>query len=150
MRDGFPILKVGPELTFVLREALYALDLIASDLLPDYGMRPLYTEMEALMLSEPSNWQKHYHGNAQEQRLLRHYSLSDRIRYYWNHPYAQAAVSRLLSALRGQHVPESLFWQHLPQSAHFVDQPLEPEAVLFWRVTQSLAAYHAACAPAQP
>ena len=34
VEDGFAILKVGPELTFVLREALYGLDLIASDLLP--------------------------------------------------------------------------------------------------------------------
>ena len=33
VEDGFPILKVGPELTFVLREALYGLDLIATDLL---------------------------------------------------------------------------------------------------------------------
>ncbi|MEK1901983.1 MAG: class II D-tagatose-bisphosphate aldolase, non-catalytic subunit, partial [Rhizobium sp.] len=41
VEDGFPILKVGPELTFVLREALYGLDLIASDLVPDYGERPL-------------------------------------------------------------------------------------------------------------
>ncbi|MGO7594300.1 class II D-tagatose-bisphosphate aldolase non-catalytic subunit, partial [Rhizobium leguminosarum] len=42
VEDGFPILKVGPELTFVLREALYALDAIASDLFPDYCQRPLY------------------------------------------------------------------------------------------------------------
>ena len=53
-RDGFAILKVGPELTFVLREALYALDLIASDLLPGYGDRPLMQAMEALMLASPA------------------------------------------------------------------------------------------------
>jgi D-tagatose-1,6-bisphosphate aldolase subunit GatZ/KbaZ len=47
--DGCGILKVGPELTFALREALYTLDLIASDLLPEYGRRPLYTTMEGLM-----------------------------------------------------------------------------------------------------
>ncbi len=33
VQDGFPILEVGPELTFVLREALCALDLIATGLL---------------------------------------------------------------------------------------------------------------------
>lgn len=32
VEDGFAILKVGPELTYRLREALYGLDLIASDL----------------------------------------------------------------------------------------------------------------------
>ena len=148
VQDGFQILKVGPELTFVLREALYALDLIASDLLPDYGDRPLYAAMEALMLNEPVHWNKHYGGNTQEQRLLRHYSLSDRIRYYWNHPVAEEAVARLMSALKGQIIPEALFWQHLPEAHYFADQPLDLEDVLIRRVTRSLASYHAACSQA--
>ena len=83
VEDGFAILKVGPELTFVLREALYGLDLIASDLLPDYGDRPLMRTMEALMLDRPKDWSRHYDGDEAEKRLLRHFSLSDRIRYYW-------------------------------------------------------------------
>ena len=33
--DGFAILKVGPGLTFALREALYALDQIAAALYPE-------------------------------------------------------------------------------------------------------------------
>lgn len=96
VKDGFLILKVGPELTFVLREALYALDAIASDLLPGYGERPLRAAMEALMLAQPENWASHYHGSDSEERLLRHYSLSDRIRYYWSMPEAQAAVNLFL------------------------------------------------------
>lgn len=145
VRDGFPILKVGPELTFVLREALYALDLIASDLLPDYGARPLFTAMEALMTKAPANWARHYHGSDAELRVLRHYSLSDRIRYYWTAPEAQSAVQTLLDALRGQSVPLPLMWQHLPMAARFAGKPLDPEEVLIWRVTQSLQSYHAAC-----
>ena len=145
VEDGFPILKVGPELTFVLREALYGLDLIASDLVPDYGERPLYAAMEALMLAHPKNWSQHYHGTAGEKRWLRHYSLSDRIRYYWTSAEAQSAVEKLCDALRGQTVPLSLFWQHMPAARHFADMPLDPEQILIWRVTRSLADYHAAC-----
>ncbi|MCX7645181.1 MAG: class II D-tagatose-bisphosphate aldolase, non-catalytic subunit [Rhodobacteraceae bacterium] len=142
---GFQILKVGPELTFVLREALYALDLVASDLVAGYGDRPLMRAMEALMLAEPGHWQRHYPGGPDEQRLLRHYSLSDRIRYYWAHPAAQAAVDRLTTALAGRRVPAPILWQHLPRAAdRFADRPLDPEAVLVWRVTETLAAYHAA------
>lgn len=144
VRDGFPILKVGPELTFVLREALYALDLIASDFVAGYGNRPLYAAMETLMLAAPSHWHKHYHGSEGEQRWLRHYSLSDRIRYYWAHPAAIAAVENLTGALWGQSVPEPLFWQHWPEAEAFAGKSLDPEALLIWRVTQSLAAYHAA------
>jgi D-tagatose-1,6-bisphosphate aldolase subunit GatZ/KbaZ len=142
--DGFAILKVGPELTFVLREALYGLDLIASDLLPDYGDRPLMRAMETVMLERPKDWSRHYGGDAACQRFLRHYSLSDRIRYYWRAPAAQAAVGRLMQALGGAAVPPSLFWQHLPAAAHFAETPLDPEEVLIWRVGQSLAVYHRA------
>ena len=149
VEDGFPILKVGPELTFVLREALYGLDLIASDLVPDYGERPLYAAMEALMLTHPENWSRHYHGTEDEQRWLRHYSMSDRIRYYWTSEPAQSAVARLYGALAGKAVPLPLFWQHMPAAALFSDAPLDPEEVLVWRVTKSLAEYHAACGGAR-
>lgn len=145
VQDGFAILKVGPELTFVLREALYALDAIATDLLPGYGERPLRATMEALMTDAPDDWRRHYPGPPEAQRVLRHYSLSDRIRYYWAKPAARAAVDRLIAALRGLRVPAPLFWQHLPSAAQFADAPLDPEAVLIWRVEQSLSAYHAAC-----
>jgi len=145
VEDGFPILKVGPELTFVLREALYGLDLIASDLVPDYGDRPLYAAMEALMLAHRGNWSRHYHGTENEQRWLRHYSLSDRIRYYWASKEAQSAVARLCDVLAGKSVPFPLFWQHMPAAQQFCDTPLDPEEVLIWRVTKSLADYHAAC-----
>lgn len=144
VRDGFQILKVGPELTFVLREALYALDLIASDLLPDYGARPLWQAMERLMQDRPGHWHRHYDGDADERRLLRHYSLSDRIRYYWTEPVAQAAVNRLIAALQGRCVPLPLFWQHLPGAAQFADAPLAPLDLLIWRVSQSLETYRAA------
>ena len=143
--DGFAILKVGPELTFVLREALYALDLIASDLIPGYGDRPLRAAMEQVMLDAPAEWERHYSGSPAVQALLRHYSLSDRIRYYWLQEGAAEAVDRLRAALQGQSVPMPLFWQHWPAAARFADAPLEVDALLIWRVTQSLASYHAAC-----
>ena len=145
VQDGFAILKVGPELTFVLREALYALDLIASDLVPGYGDRPLMHEMERIMLARPGDWQRHYPGDAATQAWLRHYSLSDRIRYYWASEAARAAVARLIAALQGHKLPLPLLWQHFPAAAGFAERPLDPEELLVWRVGESLEAYHAAC-----
>ncbi|MBW9050845.1 class II D-tagatose-bisphosphate aldolase, non-catalytic subunit [Rhizobium mesosinicum] len=149
VEDGFAILKVGPELTFVLREALYGLDLIASDLVPGYGERPLYAAMEALMLAHPEHWSRHYYGTEDEQRWLRHYSLSDRIRYYLVAEQAQSAVARLCGALAGKSIPLPLFWQHMPAAERFSDAPFDPQEVLIWRVTRSLAEYHAACGGAR-
>lgn len=143
--DGFAILKVGPELTFVLREALYALDLIASDLDPAYGDRPLMATMEAEMLAHPDHWQRHYPGDAATQRLLRHYSLSDRIRYYWPTEAAQEAVARLFATLAGRRIPLPLLRQHLPGATALADTPLNPEETVIQWVRHSLGSYHAAC-----
>lgn len=97
--DGFAILKVGPGLTFALREALYGLDRIAAFLFPDTRRRTLAEVTEAVMREEPANWGKYYHGSADEQRLQRHFSYSDRIRYYWPHPKVAAAVDELMAVV---------------------------------------------------
>ena len=141
----FAILKVGPELTFVLREALYALHLIATDLVPGYGDRPLQKQMELVMLADARHWEHHYSGDDATRRMLRHYSLSDRIRYYWTYPGAQDAVQRLFSARDGVTVPLPLMWQYLPGAQSFADHPLTPEDAMIWRVTQGIQSYHAGC-----
>lgn len=113
VQDGFAILKVGPGLTFALREALYGLDQIATflDKLPEE--ETLRGKMEKLLLAEPQNWEKYYHGDVEELRLQRHFSYSDRIRYYWPHEEATAAVNVLLKRLEGRKLPETLIRQYL-------------------------------------
>lgn len=113
-RDGFAIQKVGPWLTFALREALYGLDHIAQEmglLSPEEGVQ---ASMERLMLAEPKYWQAYYHGDDRELYLERHYSYSDRIRYYWPRSEAKDAVERLFAALDGKTIPEPLASQFLP------------------------------------
>jgi tagatose-1,6-bisphosphate aldolase non-catalytic subunit AgaZ/GatZ len=61
----------------------------------------------------PGNWRKYYQGDADELRLQRHFSFSDRIRYYWAHPEAQAAVNRLFAKLDDKVIPEPLISQYL-------------------------------------
>jgi D-tagatose-bisphosphate aldolase class II non-catalytic subunit len=51
--DGFAVLKVGPGLTFALREALYGLDQIATALCPSWHEHSLMDEMEREMLAHP-------------------------------------------------------------------------------------------------
>jgi D-tagatose-1,6-bisphosphate aldolase subunit GatZ/KbaZ len=76
VRDGFAILKVGPGLTFALREVLYGLDQIAAALYPSWCEHSLMAEMEKEMLANPGYWQSHYRGDPEEQRVLRHFSYS--------------------------------------------------------------------------
>lgn len=113
VEDGFAILKVGPGLTFALREALYGLDMIATELYPGSSRQSLRDTMEAVMLASPDNWQKYYEGSEHEQAMLRHFSYSDRIRYYWPAADAKAAVDALLQQLDGVEIPEPLIAQYL-------------------------------------
>jgi D-tagatose-bisphosphate aldolase class II non-catalytic subunit len=147
--DGFPILKVGPGLTFALREALYGLDLIAGELDPAYSERSLAKAMEALMLAEPGHWQRYYHGDEAQQRVLRHYSYSDRIRYYWPHPMATQAVEKLSAALAGRTLPPTLVHQFLPASARH-DGPVDMRTSLTLAVREVLDDYASALSPIKP
>ena len=108
--DGFAILKVGPGLTFALREALYGLDAIRHVL--DCGGDSLYAQMEAIMQAGPHHWVGHYAGSADDIRFQRHFSYSDRIRYYWPGKQATDAVDALFAALPDP-IPETLVSQYL-------------------------------------
>ncbi|MET2825632.1 D-tagatose-bisphosphate aldolase, class II, non-catalytic subunit [Mesorhizobium shangrilense] len=143
--NGFPILKVGPGLTFALREALYGLDLIASEMVPDYGERSLARTMERVMLASPGHWHSHYHGSDTSLYLQRHYSYSDRIRYYWSNPTAAVASGRLVEALNGVGIPETLMRQFLPMLPAKLGPAGNPEAILHAAIGQVLADYDAAC-----
>jgi D-tagatose-1,6-bisphosphate aldolase subunit GatZ/KbaZ len=152
VRDGFPILKVGPSLTFALREAFYALDSIAAVLVPelDPEAEPLPAVMERLMLLNPDPWRTHYHGDSAALRILRHYSYSDRIRYYWPEPEAVAAVDRLFARLEGVTIPEPLISQFLPRFYDRVASGALPgiaRVLAVEAVRDVLRAYSAACRP---
>jgi D-tagatose-1,6-bisphosphate aldolase subunit GatZ/KbaZ len=146
--DGFAILKVGPGLTFALREALYGLDQIAGVLDPGWGEHSLMTAMEKEMLANPAYWQSHYRGDPDDQRVLRHFSYSDRIRYYWAAPAPQEAVRRLLDRLMGTGIPEPLISQFLPtlypRVASGTLDPV-PRTLVLEAVRDILRVYAAAC-----
>ncbi len=110
---GFAILKVGPGLTFAMREALYGLDSIAGVLADGYTAGSLPQAMETLMLDEPDDWLPYYGGPQDAAAIQRHFSYSDRIRYYWGRPAAQKAVQDLMHALGDRDIPETLISQFL-------------------------------------
>ncbi len=148
VEDGFAILKVGPGLTFALREALYALDQIAAALYPGWCENSLMAVMEAEMVANPTYWRSHYRGDPADQRVLRHFSYSDRIRYYWAFSAPQEAVRRLLDRLRGTSIPEPLISQFLPtlypRVASGALDPV-PKTLVLEAVRDVLRVYAAAC-----
>jgi D-tagatose-1,6-bisphosphate aldolase subunit GatZ/KbaZ len=116
VEDGVAVLKVGPALTFAMREALFALEMVERELAPPEPSR-LGEELERAMLTDPSHWRGYYRGAEAEQRLARRFSLLDRCRYYWTAPPVRRAVESLLANLRGQPLPWALVSQYLPRQA---------------------------------
>jgi D-tagatose-bisphosphate aldolase class II non-catalytic subunit len=77
----FALLKVGPELTFAFREALFAM--AAMELgLGGIGDSAIVKALERAMDRNPGNW-RGYVAAGPNERLERLFGLSDRVRYYW-------------------------------------------------------------------
>lgn len=114
VEDHFAILKVGPALTFALREALFALALIEHETMPPETGSGLIDVLETAMTANPVHWQNHYRGDAPAQAMARKYSFSDRSRYYWPALEVQAAVAKLLHNLAENPAPLTLLSQFLP------------------------------------
>ncbi|HZY01094.1 MAG TPA: D-tagatose-bisphosphate aldolase, class II, non-catalytic subunit [Dermatophilaceae bacterium] len=148
--DHWAVLKVGPGLTFALREALFALAAIEDELVEADDRSNLLAVLEQRMLAEPRWWQGYYEGDAQAQRLARRYSYSDRIRYYWPDRQVQQAQSRLLANLAAVDIPLPLLSQYLPDQYPRVrrgELASEPTALVVDRVRDVLRTYTQACNP---
>jgi D-tagatose-1,6-bisphosphate aldolase subunit GatZ/KbaZ len=147
VQDGFAILKVGPALTFALREALFALERIERELFPAEQCSDLSNTIDREMLAHPENWVKHYHGTPAQQRLLRCYSYSDRIRYYWGTAAVQSAVETLMKNLNSIVIPETLISALLHdqyQNARQSGLKITPEELIIAKIQQALQPYAAA------
>jgi D-tagatose-1,6-bisphosphate aldolase subunit GatZ/KbaZ len=115
VEDHFAILKVGPGVTFALREALWALDAIEREWL-DAGLSRFRDIVLERMRAEPRNWSKYYHGAGRALQFDLQYSLSDRVRYYWPDAEIAAAQQTLFDNLTRNPPPLSLISQYMPDA----------------------------------
>ena len=150
VEDHWAVLKVGPALTFAMREALFALALIETELIPRPSRSNLIEVVERRMLAEPEQWQSYYgdQGDSLAQRTARRYSYSDRLRYYWADHEVDAARRTLLSNLDGTGIPMPLISQFLPyQYDRIRAGELEPvaQSLVIDRIRDAMRPYSRAC-----
>lgn len=120
--DGIAFLKVGPALTFALREALFALEMIEKELVKDRPLSGYMDCLENVMLENPKYWQKYYIGNEDELLLKRKYSFSDRARYYSNDSRIKASIQTLFDNLMHIKIPLTLLSQYMPEQYNRVKE----------------------------
>ena len=116
VRDHFAILKVGPALTFALREGLFALEQIERELyaMHDLPLSCFRETLEQVMLEDKGQWAKYYHGDMTQKRYARAFSFSDRARYYLTNSKVQQSIHTLLENLDTVGIPVALLSQYLP------------------------------------
>ena len=146
VEDGIAILKVGPALTFALREGLFALEQIEQELygVNDFPCSHFRAVLEQVMLEDQSQWAKYYHGSMLQKRYARAFSYSDRARYYLTNPKVVAAVQTLLTNLDNVGIPMALLSQYLPVQyarAHGGQLPLRSADILIDRVGDCIDDY---------
>jgi len=152
VEDHWAILKVGPALTFAMREALFALAHIESEIVAQESRPNLIDVIERRMLADPTHWQGYYpadpDGDPLAQRTARRYSYSDRLRYYWAVDEIDAARQTLLANLDRTGIPLPLISQYLPiQYDRIRAGRLEStaQALVLDRVRDALRPYARAC-----
>lgn len=147
VEDGIAILKVGPALTFALREALFALNLVENELFkydPEVQPSNFIETLDAAMVRYPDNWKKHYHGNAVKVRYARKYSFSDRARYYLPLPDVRESIERMIGNLKSVKIPLTLIDQYMPLQYYKIRDGLlknDPESLLKDRVVNCIDEY---------
>lgn len=116
IEDGVGILKVGPGLTFAMREGLFALENIERELLngTDAELSRFSEVLDEEMCRDDRYWRKHYQGTEAELRFKRKYSFSDRCRYYMPVPEVEKAIGCLIDNLRTHGIPLNLLSQFMP------------------------------------
>ena len=146
VEDGVGILKVGPALTFAMREAIFALENIEKELLADTGIKlsNFSKVLDEEMLKETKYWSKHYKGAQAEVKLKRKYSFSDRCRYYMPTEPVENAKNTLISNLKTHGIPLNLLSQFMPIQYTKVREGLlenEPEALIMDRIINTIDEY---------
>jgi D-tagatose-1,6-bisphosphate aldolase subunit GatZ/KbaZ len=150
VEDHFAILKVGPELTFAFREAVFALAMIEKELLSGLDKEPsnIREILEMEMVARPEYWEKYYSGNTYQRHLARKFSFSDRIRYYWPADRVQESLANLLQNLRDVSLPLSLVSQFFPIQYERIRRKQidnDPVAIILDHIQLVIEKYSLAC-----
>lgn len=99
VEDGVAILKVGPALTFALREALMSLEQIEKAVVSEEKWSNFSETLKSVLDNNDKYWKAYYFGTPGEIEFKKLYSFSDRCRYYLPYPEVDAALNTLLENL---------------------------------------------------
>lgn len=146
--SGFAILKVGPALTYAMRQALFALEEIERNVFAEANCSRLSEVVVQTMTAHTDHWKQHYQGDMTTLKRLMIHSYSDRIRYCWNLPEIESSVARLIKNLESSRISETLISAYMPSQYQQVREGAienAPTALILDKIADALEPYIAAC-----
>ena len=103
-----------------------------------------------MMLNEPDYWKKYYRPTWSQAMVDIHFSLSDRIRYYWPHPRIRQGVEKLLTNMSNTSLPLGLISQFMPvqfERLSMNEIVATPHNLIIDKIQDVLRAYRFGCTP---
>lgn len=144
----FAILKVGPALTYAMREAFWALDHVEAEWIGQGKTAGLRQALLAEMKQDPTYWKNYYFTKGAELERDLQYSLSDRSRYYWPRPNVEKAAAGLIRNLEDNPPALTLIKQYLPTQYEAIrrgELANNPKALVMHKIDEVLMDYSSAC-----
>lgn len=127
VEDGIAIIKVGPALSYALREGIFALASMEKEVVFDKSEWSNFKEvLENEMKANDKYWKKYYGGSEKHKLMSRRYSFSDRCRYYFIRPNVEKAMMKLFENIDNSVVPLGLLHQYMPSQYQKVRDGLLP------------------------
>jgi D-tagatose-1,6-bisphosphate aldolase subunit GatZ/KbaZ len=148
VENHFAILKVGPGVTYAMREAIWALDALEQEWLGKAEASCVKDTILGVMNGEPRYWQSYYHGKGRQLDIEKQFSFSDRIRYYWPHKKVVSALNRMKENFKNGKPPLTLLSQFLPAQFLAVREgkiPYQVEEIVIHKIQEVLSQYSDAC-----
>lgn len=145
VRNHYYVLKVGPWLTFALREGLFSLEMMEKELSPTQPSNFRQTLLDT-MRRDPGYWKSYYTGTPDEIERKLSFSYSDRARYYLGHPDVRRAQEVLFANLADR-LSDGLLSQYMPFQYRAIRSgrlSATPQDLVIDRVCNILDLYHGA------
>jgi D-tagatose-1,6-bisphosphate aldolase subunit GatZ/KbaZ len=154
VKDHFALLKVGPCLTYAMREGLFALACVEKELLgrkKSAKLSGLRDVLFRVLYENPEYWRSHHPDSGREPDWLVFFSYLDRVRYYWNQNEVNKAVDKMITNL-GHDIALPLIGQYLPEQYRAVEAGSlapAPMAIVEHKIASVLRVYADACRMSQ-
>jgi len=147
VEDGVAILKVGPALTFAVREGIFLLNYIEEEIFKnkkDIKLSKFISTLDSVMVNNPKHWKKYYKGDEDSRTFARKYSFFDRCRYYWMESKVIESLETLIKNLKSTDIPLSLISQFFPLQYIKIREGIlkkDPEMLIIDRIMEVLKDY---------